>query len=279
MNRITIPFEGKHLSCIDLSNDSNKPYMIVLPGGPGMPASHYLSASEFFQQWSNIIIIDPPGCGESTGFEPETLNMEQYIRAISAVQDHLQQDKIQLFGTSYGAMLAFDYISRFPDKVSKAITIGGAPSYHFLDLAKRNLQRDGTPKQIAICNKILWPGAAKSVEEIHEFFNIMAARYSTSTAENETSDYAKVDCSMHALNNGFGSEFWHFDLTDRLADTQCDLLALWGEFDWVNDPSIAQIIQEHIPHAQTHVIKGSGHSVAKDATEEFQNLAKSFMAE
>lgn len=278
MPSIQIPFEASKISLIVLSEDPNKPYLLVLPGGPGMPAELYEPASEFCSEWCNVVIIDPPGCGLSQGYSPETLDMEQYIRVIETVQQHFKQEHLQLFGTSYGAMVAFDYMSRFPDRVSKTFTVGGAFSYHFLEQAKANLKRMGTPEQIEICDRWLWKGTMPAPESAQEYFQIMGPLYSTSWDPDSGTNYANVNCSVDALNNGFGSDFWHFDLTPRLSNTSCDVLAMWGEVDWVNDPSLADELLKYLPNAQALVIEGAGHSVAKDQTDEFRRLVSEFLA-
>lgn len=278
MSRIQIPFEDSQISLIVLSEEPNKPYLLVLPGGPGMPAELYEPASAFCSEWSNVVIIDPPGCGLSQSYAPETLDMEQYIRVIETVQNHFKQEQVQLFGTSYGAMVAFDFMSRFPDRVSKTFTVGGAFSYHFLEQAKGNLKRMGTRAQIEVCDRWLWNGSMPNAEAAQEFFQIMGALYSTSWDPEGGTNYANVNCSVDALNNGFSSDFWHFDLRPRLTNTNCEVLAMWGELDWVNDPSLADELLKYLPNAQTHVIEGAGHSVAKDQTEQFQSLVSEFLS-
>jgi pimeloyl-ACP methyl ester carboxylesterase len=137
--------------------------LFVLAGGPGMgAASFYTSVAPVFSlihRDRDIVLVDQRGTGasnaldcESSGddLDPSTTaqivaETERCLKALSvhadvrfyttslAVQDldqvrtALGYDRINLYGSSYGTIVAQQYLRRFPDRVRSVILDGVAP--------------------------------------------------------------------------------------------------------------------------------------------------------
>jgi pimeloyl-ACP methyl ester carboxylesterase len=122
--------------------------LIVLAGGPGDSATtdmgSLLTPVEAVNKWNDIVAFDVRGTGRSdpvrcaglqahpsllsaadladcTRFANTDLNhytTADHVRDLDAVRDALGEDRIALYGVSYGARLALAYASLHPNRVS-----------------------------------------------------------------------------------------------------------------------------------------------------------------
>ena len=141
----------------------------VLPGGPGIDHRAYRGYA-CLENSVDVIFHDPRGCGASDPADYRDCNMSNYIDDIESLRQHFNLGKIVVIGKSYGSMCALGYALRYPDSVAKLVLAAGAPSYRFLDTAKKNLKRLGSADQIEICQK-LWAGGFSSRDELLRFFD------------------------------------------------------------------------------------------------------------
>jgi proline iminopeptidase len=205
--------------------------------------------------------------------------MDNYIDDVEAIRRHLSLNNMIVIGKSYGSMCALGYALRYPHAVSKLVLAAGAPSYHFLETAKKNLQRSGSAKQIKACEK-LWTGSFKSKNEVHDYFSIMSTLYSVKarTKPDSVDLAAKSEMfSYEALNEGFRHSFWQFDYENELQHVLCPTLILVGREDWVNDAKYGEQMAMRIPHSQLHVFEKSGHAMESDVTEEYFQIIADFI--
>ncbi len=263
--------------------NDGKPLLFVLPGGPGFDHLIYKNNTRFLEKIAHIVYFDPRGCGNSTSCQnPSEYNIETYIEDVESLREHLEADRIFILGFSYGSMAALGYAARYSKYINGVALIAGAPSCKFLDLAKRNLEKVGSKEQKNYCEHHLWNGNFHDKAEINEFFRIMTPIYSIQAqkkiSENHISPYANVNCSIEHINQAFKTNFWDFDFTEELKNITCPTLIIYGESDWVNDPSFASIIQKEISHAETHILKNCGHAVVADQPEMYQKLLIDFIA-
>jgi proline iminopeptidase len=109
-------------------NPAGKP-VVFLHGGPGsgsMPMQRRLFDPAAYR----IVLFDQRGCGRSTPSvrEPDTdlaANTTWHLVAdMEALRGHLDVERWQLFGGSWGATLAMAYAQAFPERVSEIVLRG-----------------------------------------------------------------------------------------------------------------------------------------------------------
>jgi proline iminopeptidase len=109
-------------------NPDGKP-AVFLHGGPGS-GSTPLQRRLFDPEAYRIVLFDQRGCGKSTPsvIEPDadlTANTTWHLVAdMEALRAHLDIDRWQLFGGSWGATLAMAYAQRYPERVSEIVLRG-----------------------------------------------------------------------------------------------------------------------------------------------------------
>src|SRR5690606_7423355 len=103
-----------------------------------------------------------------------------------------------------GGMVAQGYAIRYPERVANLILVCTAPSYRFLEDAKRFVRERGTPDQIRVCQR-LWDGNFESMEQLREFYELMGPLYSLKfNPEEFEKSWERGQRSFVALNRGFG---------------------------------------------------------------------------
>src|SRR5690606_4584656 len=93
--------------------------IIFLHGGPGSEhrffLPHILPLAKHFQ----LILYDQRGCGSSDPLPGNNYSIEEEINTLESLRKELQLEKINIFGESWGSMLALSYAASFPERVNK----------------------------------------------------------------------------------------------------------------------------------------------------------------
>jgi proline iminopeptidase len=256
-----------------------KPVMFMLHGGPGGDHLRYKQHSIELQEDAQLVFIDHRGCGQSKKTKARDYTLENNIEDIEALRQHLGLSKICLLGTSYGGVVAQGYAIRYPKQVEKLILVVTAPSYRFLEEAKKTINKIGTRKQIAMCEH-LWNGSFKNHQHVAEFFTCMETIYTKTAKKNPKKQFSKAKTiwSHDALNQGFGGFLRDFDYIPKLKKITCPTLVLGGEKDWICSAAQSKIIAKNIRNSQLKIFKEAGHAVAVDAHDQYIKIIKKFLA-
>jgi proline iminopeptidase len=255
-----------------------KPILFVLHGGPGGDHLRFKLHSLELQETAQMIFIDHRGCGRSKKTKASDYTLENNIEDIEALRKHLGLKEICILGTSYGGMVAQGYAIRYPKHVKKLILVATAPSYHFIEDAKKYLNQHGTPKQIAVCDD-LWNGTFKSSKHVSEFFKVMDSLYSIKAKQKGTPVFGKLKTkwSYQALNKGFNDFLRYFNFIPQLKKIRCPTLILAGKDDWICRPEHAKVLAKNIHNASLKIFKQCGHAIAVDAHDKYIKIIHRFL--
>jgi len=119
-----IAVTAPHELYIEECGDPNGIPVVVLHGGPGAGCEPY--HRRFFDpEVYRIVLIDQRGCGRSSPHaELKANDTQSLIDDLEIIRKHLNIDKWNLFGGSWGATLALLYAQAHPDHVSGMILRG-----------------------------------------------------------------------------------------------------------------------------------------------------------
>lgn len=102
--------------------------LIVVHGGPGLSMDYLLPGLEPLAKDHLVIFYDQRGNGQSTGdINKQTMNLEQFVNDLSAIQRHFNLLKTSLLGHSFGAYLALKYATEYPNLINKLIILNSIP--------------------------------------------------------------------------------------------------------------------------------------------------------
>ncbi len=265
-----------------------KPVLFLIHGGPGGNHIHFKYDSIKLQKYAQLVFIDQRGCGWSKKTKKSDYTLENNIEDIEALRKYLGFKRISILGVSYGGMVAQGYAIRYNKYLDKLILVVTAPSYHFIEEARENLKKIGTPKQIAVCEKYLWNGTFNSKKDVNHYFKTMDPLYiynykkkkrrKPSTRKIKMEKLESI-LSYKVLNAGFSGFLHRFNFISRLKKITSPTLILAGQNDWVFHPNQSRIIAKNIPNSKLKIFKKCGHSLTMDVNDKYIKAVKLFLTQ
>lgn len=103
--------------------------IVVLHGGPDFD-HHYLRPElDRLADSFRLVYYDQRGRGRSAaGVEPDDVNIDSEIEDLDGVRRHLGLESMAVLGHSWGGLLAMEYATRHPDRVTHLILADTAPA-------------------------------------------------------------------------------------------------------------------------------------------------------
>ena len=119
-----LPVTDGHTLYFEESGNPNGKPAVFLHGGPGGGTDG--KQRRFFDPAVyRIVLFDQRGCGKSTPFASLEANTTWHLVAdMERLREHLQIDRWQLFGGSWGSTLALAYAERHTERVAGLILRG-----------------------------------------------------------------------------------------------------------------------------------------------------------
>ncbi len=256
--------------------------LLAVHGGPG-----FLSLTEGVSELSRrrpVYFYDQLGCGRSSRpDDPGYCTVEYYVRELASVRNSLGLGEVHLFGQSWGAMLAAEYLLR--EKPS------GVRS---LILADPLLSG---PRWAADQRKLLsrMPEAVRRAVEKGEETGDFGPDYQEAMMAYYRKHVCRLDPWPECLREAFSklnleiygrlwgeSEFTvtgplkDADLTDRLGEIRVPVLLLGGEYDEA-PPETLEEFRDRFPDATLAVIPGASHTPMLEEPELFRAAVNEFL--
>ena len=257
--------------------------LLCLHGGPGF-THHYLDPLEALADRRQVIFYDQLGCGKSD--IPDDLSLwtvDRFVEEVAVVRAALGLDRLHLFGSSWGGMLAMQYvIDRRPDLVS--LTLCGSPA--------------SMTRWVEDCEELLQeePDEVRQVIRQHEadgftacpeyqsailgFYRKHVCRMSPWPAGLERS-YAEAGYPVYNAMNG-PSEFTvtgtlkTWDIMDRLGEITIQTLLVGGRYDECR-PSHLEEMHRRIGNSRLAIIEDASHLCFAEQPEQFNALINTFL--
>jgi proline iminopeptidase len=98
--------------------------VIFLHGGPGADYQNGLNVRQLADDGYYVVFYDQRGTGLSQRHDKNTYSIQLYLDDLTAVIGHYRtspNQRVFLFGHSWGAMLTAAYINAYPDRIDGAI--------------------------------------------------------------------------------------------------------------------------------------------------------------
>lgn len=258
--------------------------LLCLHGGPGA-THHVLEPLEALADRRRVIFYDQLGCGKSDRPEdPSLWTVDRFVEELVQVRAALELDNLHLFGSSWGGVLAMQYVlDRQPDLQS--LILCGSPA--------------SMPRWTADCKELLEQLPAEVVKVIYEheaagfttcpeyvaatmsFYREHMCRLNPWPAGLERS-FTEYGYLVYAVMNGPG-EFTvigtlkDWDVTDRLGEIKVPTLLVGGRYDECR-PAHLEDMHRRIPGSQLAIIEDASHLCFAEQPAEFTALINSFLA-
>ena len=256
-----------------ISGEGNGTPVVLLHGGPGQ-SSFGLKPFEELGDDRQVIRYDQLGGGKSDKISDTTLfTIDHFVEELEMLRKHLKITKWNVFGHSWGTIIAIEYYKKYPDKVI-SIIFGSA-------CINMNLWEEHTKQLVQTLPESFKQAIANAESTgnfddplyqnaIQKFNSIYVCRHPVK---------ADLDSLIVTMNDNIyvymqgPSEFTitgtlkNYDATSFLPKIKVPTLFTVGEFDEAG-PEIIKGFANKVPGSRYVVFPGSAHVTMWDARDE-----------
>ena len=257
--------------------------ILMLHGGPGFP-SDYLEALAGLAANRRVIFYDQLGCGRSPApDDPALWTVERFVDELDAVRDGLGLEQVHLFGSSWGGMLAMQYVIDRDRPPLSLITAGSPASSPRWNQIAARLLSELDPADLAEIERVEAAGIVEGPEldaAVRPFYRRHVCRMDPWPDGLLRSD-AAANRAMYRYMAG-PSEFRiigtlrDWDIMDRLGEIAVPTLITGGEFDECQ-PEHLREVHERIPGSELRVIPDAAHLCFAERTDVYIPLVEDFL--
>ncbi|MFS0861533.1 alpha/beta fold hydrolase [Fredinandcohnia sp. 179-A 10B2 NHS] len=251
--------------------------LLFLHGGPGGEHRFFLPHVEELANFYQLIFYDQRGCGQSECLQDESeYTIKEEIEALEELRIHLDIEKLNIVGESWGSMLALCYATTYHKNVNKVIltaavgATGAGLSEFGKELDRRLTESDRDALESAI--KRLNSGTG-TVDEIftvldpYYVYNPEALTRKTKTVSNEV------------VNRILGAEITStYDIRETLHKlVNIPVLVLQGKHDLITPTMLEELLLQYIPNKTLVVLENCGHWTIVEQPERFNREVRKFI--
>jgi proline iminopeptidase len=257
--------------------------LLVLHGGPGVPG-YYLKPLAALADERPVIFYDQLGAGHSDKVTDTTLwTMQRFLEELKQVRLALGLNEIHLYGHSWGAMLATDYLLSKPAGVKSCILAGPPISIPLWSRDAANLVMALPDSVQGVIRKNEEAGTTDSPEyqaAMMQYYQLYLARKLPWSADIDSS-FAQINGDLYNYMNG-PSEFAltgtlrNYDRTSRLHEITVPTLFLTGQYDEAI-PATVKYYQSLMPGSELIIVPGAGHLAMQDDSAFYVNALRQFL--
>jgi proline-specific peptidase len=257
--------------------------LLCLHGGPGF-THYYLEAMETLADRRQVIFYDQLGCGKADRPDDVSLwTVDRFVEELAQVRAALGLDDVHLFGSSWGGMLAMQYVlDRRPQL--RSLILCGSPASMI--------------RWAADCDELLaaQPEETRQVIQQHEddgftacpeyqaallgFYREHVCRLNPWPPGLERS-FAEAGYSVYNTMNG-PSEFTvtgtlkSWDIMDRLGEIEIPTLLVGGRYDECRPTHLAEM-HSRLADSQLEIIEDASHLCFAEQPDAFGAVVNAFI--
>lgn len=297
---INVNLGGYEQKILVEGKSKNLPVVVCLHGGPGSPVPFSVGCRGLFPEWTSEAIMvfwDQLGCGINNHKIDDSFHISSFVDMtcdlIVAIKERFPQNKLFLFGLSWGSILALESALRVPEKLDGAFVYGQFIKNNFFSEevlsafsaapAKVRLRIEEIVKTGGDCEyKVL----DNNLKTLYKNMNKYTGAYFNKDAKPikigkivmgliTSPDYSFKDFKAVVKNGYQGNqslwrELLNINLADSLKEVQVPYLMFQGDTDIVTSTSSVVKAAEVCGNAKVTVktLKNSGHMPSDKAMEE-----------
>ncbi len=257
--------------------------LLVIHGGPGIP-HYYLKPLAGLGKDRPVIFYDQLGCGNSPAPDDTTLwRLDRFVGAIGQIRKALGLKTVDIYGHSWGTILAAEYLLTKPEGVRACVMAGPALSIpawqHNADSLLGTLP--DSVQQVIRTNEAAGTTDSPAYQNaMMEFYGRYVARKQPWSADVDSS-FMMMNQKMYGYMEG-PSEFTvtgtlrNYDITKRLNEIDVPTLFVVGEYD-ESVPGTAAYFQSLMPNARLAIIPDAAHLAMDDDSTKYDEVVGTFL--
>ncbi|MCB0640010.1 MAG: alpha/beta hydrolase, partial [Phaeodactylibacter sp.] len=246
------------------------PMIVFLHGGPGGDYQNGLNARQLADDGYFVVFYDQRGSGLSQRHNQAVYSIQVMLDDLTALIAHFRtapEQKVFLFGHSWGAMLAAAYINAYPDRIDGAVFAEpGGLNKDLLDAygsASRKLELfSESTNDVLYLDQFLTVGDDPHAVLDYKQSVLSAFAYHEGNAEGIEGPSPFYRYGAVTLNSFIEiAETEGFDFTTHLQQFTTKVLFLYGELNLSYGLAFAQKEAAFFPHAEIVQIADTGHEM------------------
>ncbi len=278
-----VPVTGGRVWYRMVGTESEGVPLLMLHGGPGF--SHdYLASLEEMSDERPVVFYDQLGSGQSDRPADESLwTLQRFVEELGQVREALGLDRVHILGSSWGSMLATEYMLSRPRGVVSLVFAGPALSAPRWEEDVRGLLSglsEESRRIILECEEAEDYDSEDYERAVMEFTQKHVCRVSP------WPDY--VQSSFETVNEDVYRQMWgpseftvtgtlrHFDRVDQLRRIRIPVLFICGRYDEAT-PATTEYYHRNLPGSEFHVVEDASHMQHVEQPEEFMGRVGDFL--
>ena len=273
---------------------------IVLHGGPGQDYRYLLPIKAIADQFK-LVFYDQRGTGLSPRVDPSELTLQNSIDDLDRIINYYSpNEKVNILGHSWGAMLGSGYLAQHPDKVHKIIL--AEPGFLTTEMSEEFMKRTNGFKidinfsNVMLIGKVILRGLhirEPDDQAIKDFIfqNLVNA---------DIDDHPLSGYYCGGKYNPQQTKMWRLsmeasqsipksqvdkngllmiDLVSGVENYKDTVLFITGDCNALIGPDYQQKHLKYFPKHRMEVIKEAGHEMFLDQPDEFFRIVRAFLVE
>ncbi|MBK8954732.1 MAG: alpha/beta fold hydrolase [Saprospiraceae bacterium] len=266
--------------------------LFVIPGGPG--SAHVgMRRLDSLATSCKLVYFDGFGRGLSdTALDVRDYNLDRDVADLEALRVAMNFSAINIFGHSYGTVVAQAYALKFPERVKHLILSAPFHSHAMWQENDDNCNHEIRVNYPEVWDtlKVLRKQGFKSSDPIHQevygrvpygFLYAYNPENFKSRGQNPYPNRfnAKLYYQMVGKDGDFkvGSDIGRFDFRKKLKDLKMPVLILAGRFDRVAVPWLMVQYKTYCPQAAFYLFEKSGHNTFVEEPEKTFSIIRNFL--
>lgn len=257
--------------------------LLVIHGGPVLDHSYFLPHLESLAKDYELIFYDQRASGRSSvEIDSATMNLTGFVEDIEQIRQKLGYDRLNIFGHSWGGLIAMKYAIAHDEKVDHLILSNSmAPSAadwqaENLEAAKNINEEDQRRLDVIVSSGLL-----RSAEPIPYIKEMMMLSFKSQMFDGKNIEklnlYIPEDFQQRSAVFGLlGPDLGAYDLYADLSKVKSPTLILFGQSEAAVEMH-AQKMTSSLPNGKLEVIEKSGHFPFIENPIAFDRALKSFL--
>jgi proline-specific peptidase len=278
-----IPFRGFRTWYRDLGPEGGIP-LLCLHGGPGSTHWYFQPLEKLAEEGRRLVVYDQLGCGSSDRpDDPDLWTVELFVDEVRTVREALGLEQIHLLGSSWGSMLAIEYMLTQPTGVV-SLTLNSPPTATETWTAEARRLKDALPDEH---RRAIDEHEAAGTLDHPDYLaaeDVFWRRHVLLIDPPEFVLRGRAEKGTPVYRSLWGISEWNatgklhdWDVRDRLGEIRVPTLVTSGKHDECT-PKLAEDAQRGIPGAERVLFEESSHSAYAEEPERFRAVLSDFLA-
>lgn len=260
---------------------------LFLNGGPGIPSKYYKYIINEIGEHRKVILFDQRGTGRSTLTKVNKSNfkLKQMVEDIESIRSHLEIEKWDVVGQSFGGSYALHYAAEYADKINKLVLIASA-GYDKKSLAKKIYLDYPPADKMLPAEKILSDSIIILNEDINRDVAHVKVLRKALRSRNYIHDLENLDAQMNwflnlkETNPKIKRYVWlnlkKGSISNKLSEIKNKTLILYGDKDFI-ELNVSQGIHNSLENSVLKILNNCGHSIWFDKKVEARKIVSDFL--